>query len=318
MTLPPLGNLGYGAAALGNLYSRIDDDASHQTLSAAWNGGIRYFDTAPHYGAGLSERRLGDFLRTKDRSEFVISTKVGRLLVPNTRYQPGDRDSEGFDVDARMMRRWDFTEAGIRRSLEESLERLGLGSVDILFLHDPDVYSMKAALAEGLPALRKIQSEGMVKAVGVGSNSASALAELVQRSELDVVMMAGRYTLLEQPAVGDMLPRCMERGTRVVAAGVFNSGILATGTVPGTAHYNYGPAPAELLERAQRLAAVCRRHGVDLPAAALQFPLRHPAVCNVVIGARGAAQISGNILRMNSSVPDALWQDLHAEDLIPA
>ncbi|MHA7276038.1 aldo/keto reductase [Arthrobacter sp. Hz1] len=317
MTTLALGTLGYGAAALGNLYSRIDDDEAVSTLDAAWDGGIRYFDTAPHYGLGLSEKRLGAFLRTKLRSDFVLSTKVGRLLVDNPQFQPGNRDTEGFDVEARTLRRWDYSEAGIRRSLEESLTRLGVDSVDVLYLHDPEAHGLAAALSTALPALQKLKAEGLVQAVGVGSNSAEAVAALLAESELDVVMLAGRYTLLEQHALGTVLHLCEERGTRVVAAGVFNSGILARSAVPETAHYNYQRAPADLLHRARLLAGICRRYSVELPAAALQYPLRHPAVCSVVIGAHGADQMSSNIANMAAAIPEALWADLAAQGLVP-
>ncbi|MGY2747427.1 aldo/keto reductase [Arthrobacter sp. UYCu723] len=317
MTQLPLGPLGYGAAALGNLYSSMGDDAARRTLEAAWRGGIRYFDTAPHYGLGLSERRLGEFLRTRPREEFVISTKVGRLLEPNPDYQSGELDTGGFAVPARSTRRWDFTERGIRQSLEDSLDRLGIARVDILYLHDPDAYDMDAALKNALPALQRLKREGLVRAIGVGSNSAEALHTLIDRTELDLVMLAGRFTLLEQPALAGLLPRCVERGVGVVAAGVFNSGILAKAKVPAGAHYNYGPAPRELLSRARRLAAVCATFGVELPVAAIQYPLRHPAVRNVVIGARGAQQISANIAGMGRPLPQALWDALEAEGLIP-
>ncbi|KRE81777.1 aldo/keto reductase [Arthrobacter sp. Soil763] len=316
MTELSLGRLGYGAAALGNLYSHLGDEAALRTLEAAWQGGVRYFDTAPHYGLGLSERRLGAFLRTRPREDYVISTKVGRMLEPNPGYRPGDRDTEGFDVPARSIRRWDFTERGIRQSLEDSLERLGIPSVDILFLHDPDAYDMDAALRHALPALERLKSEGLVRAIGVGSNSAGALDTLVERADLDLVMLAGRYTLLEQHAAAGLLPRCLERGVGVVAAGVFNSGILARPRVPATAHYNYLPAPPELLSRARQLAAVCEDFGVELPDAAIQFPLRHPAVRNVVIGARGARQIDANIAAMNRPLPPELWEKFEAEGLI--
>lgn len=317
MTRPLLGRLGYGAAALGNLYSSMGDDAARRTLEAAWCGGIRYFDTAPHYGLGLSERRLGDFLRTRPREEYVISTKVGRLLEPNASYQPGALDTQGFSVPATSTRRWDFTERGIRQSLEESLDRLGISRVDILFLHDPDAYDMGSALRDALPALQRLKTEGLVRAIGVGSNSAESLHALIDRAELDLIMLAGRFTLLEQPALTGLLPRCVERGVGVVAAGVFNSGILAKAKVPAKANYNYGPAPQELLSRARRLAAVCAAFGVELPDAAIQYPLRHPAVHNVVIGARGAQQISSNIAGMDRMLPQDLWDALEDEGLIP-
>jgi D-threo-aldose 1-dehydrogenase len=317
MTLPGFGRLGYGAAAVGNLYSSLDDDSAHRTLEAAWDGGIRYFDTAPHYGAGLSERRLGRFLRTRERSSYVISTKVGRVLEPNRHYRRGDRDPAGFDVPATAERRWDYSPAGIRRSLADSLDRLGLNHVDILFLHDPDEYSLGAALRDALPELQRMRDEGLVQAVGVGCNSADALAELVAAADLDLIMLAGRYTLLEQPAADRLLPLCVERGVGVIAAGVFNSGILASQHVPPNAHYNYQQAPEALVQRARSLAAVCADHGVELPAAAMQFPLRHRAVQSVVIGARGSQQVSANISASGARIPEDLWRDLAAKGLVP-
>ena len=313
-----LGRLGYGAAALGNLYASMDDDDAQRTLECAWEGGVRYFDTAPHYGLGLSEQRLGTFLQQKPRADYAISTKVGRLLEPNHAYRPGDKDAEGFDVEARLVRRWDYSEAGIRKSLQSSLERLGLNRVDILFLHDPDLYNMEAALAKAIPALQRLKHEGLASAIGVGSNSASDLAQLVEAADLDVVMVAGRFTLLEQPALERLLPLCLERGTSVVAAGVFNSGILADSAVPAQSHYNYLPAPSTLVERARRLARICQHHGVALPAAALQFPLRHRAIHSVAMGARGAQQMSSNLAAMSAAIPAALWKELETNDLIPS
>lgn len=317
MTDSRLGPLGYGAAALGNLYQRLDEDCALRTLDAAWNGGIRYFDTAPHYGVGLSEKRLGRFLQGKNRSEYIVSTKVGRILKSNPYYKPGDRDTEGFDVEATHIRRWDFTEKGIRQSLSESLERLGLQSIDILYLHDPDAYDMDAAVAQALPALQRIKAEGLCRAIGIGSNSAEALATLISTADIDLIMLAGRYTLLEQTAASRLLPLCERRGIEVVTAAVFNSGILAKSSVPDDAKYNYEPAPKNILNRVRELAATCQAHGVELPSAALQYTLQHPTVNAVVMGARGEDQVNSNIANMNTHIPTSLWTDLEAAGLVP-
>ncbi|WP_166660193.1 aldo/keto reductase [Paenarthrobacter nitroguajacolicus] len=308
LELGKMGKLGFGGAGIGNLYRAIPDGEALATVLAAWDAGIRYFDTAPHYGLGLSEQRLGAVLRDKPRDEFVISTKVGRLLQPNP---SGGQDPEGFDVPATSRRVWDFSEAGIRHSIEDSLERLGLDHVDIAYLHDPDVHDLQAGISQGLPALEKLRSEGVVRAIGVGINSAEAALECIEAADLDLVMLAGRYTLLEQPSV-PLLDRCVERSTGVVSVGAYNSGLLARPDVPENAHYNYDQAPPDVLERARALAAICRDFGVELPTAALQFPLRHPAVVNVTAGATSPEQVTVNAARMEATVPEELWNALEA------
>ncbi|WP_457964231.1 aldo/keto reductase [Arthrobacter sp. D1-29] len=325
----PLGALGFGGAGIGNLYRAMPDTRATATVEAAWEAGIRYFDTAPHYGLGLSERRLGGVLRGKPRNEFVLSTKVGRLLVPHQGVLTGGTppdihaaedapgDPEGFDVPALSRRVWDFSEQGIRQSLEDSLERLGLDQVDIAYLHDADVHDLAAGIRDGLPALEKLRSEGLVRAIGVGINSAEAALECVEAANLDLVMLAGRYTLLEQPQV-PLLERCVEKGTGVVNVGAYNSGLLARQDVPDDAHYNYGQAPHEKIERARQLAGICARFGVELPTAALQFGLRHPAVVNVTVGATSPEQIRDNAARMAEEVPGELWAELLRQELIPS
>jgi D-threo-aldose 1-dehydrogenase len=308
LELGKMGKLGFGGAGIGNLYRAIPDGEALATVLAAWGAGIRYFDTAPHYGLGLSEQRLGAVLRDKPRDEFVISTKVGRLLQPNP---SGGQDPEGFDVPATSRRVWDFSETGIRHSIEDSLERLGLGHVDIAYLHDPDVHDLQAGISQGLPALEKLRSEGVVRAIGVGINSAEAALECIEAADLDLVMLAGRYTLLEQPSV-PLLDRCVERSTGVVSVGAYNSGLLARPDVPENAHYNYDQAPPDVLERARALAALCRDFDVELPTAALQFPLRHPAVVNVTAGATSPEQVTVNAARMEATVPEELWNALEA------
>jgi D-threo-aldose 1-dehydrogenase len=317
VNLPGLGRLGFGAAGIGNLYRAMDDDAAAATVGAAWDAGIRYFDTAPHYGLGLSERRLGAVLAARPRAEFVVSTKVGRILEPVDN-RSGARDGEGFDVPADTVRRWDPSESGIRRSIEESLERLGLEKIDIAYLHDPDVYDLEAGISQALPALEKLREEGLVKAIGVGANSADALRDCVQAADLDLIMLAGRYTLLEQPAAADLLPLCAERGVGVVNVGVYNSGLLARPEVPNTANYNYAPAPAPILAKARALASCCSEFGVELPAAALQFAANHPVVRTVVVGASGAAQITQTARRMAAEIPAGLWEAMVERGLLAA
>ncbi|WP_308170221.1 aldo/keto reductase [Acrocarpospora catenulata] len=295
---------GLGAAPIGNLFTALSDAEAFATVDAAWEAGIRFFDTAPHYGLGLSERRLGLALRDRPRGEFTLSTKVGRLLVPTS----GDaRDDQGFDVPATHTRVWDFSRDGVRRSLAESLERLGLDSVDIALIHDPD-HHWKEAVGEALPALAELRDEGVVKSIGVGMNQWPMLADFVRETEVDTVMLAGRYTLLDQSAAAELLPLCVERGVSVMAAGVFNSGILATHDPRGT--YNYVAAPPEVLARARRMAEVCERHGVTLPQAALAFPARHAAVSSVVVGMRSVDEVRQNMALATTPIPEALWPDL--------
>lgn len=312
-----LGPIGYGAASVGNLYREVSDSGANAALAAAWDGGIRYFDTAPHYGLGLSERRLGAFLRERPRDEFVVSTKVGRVLDPNPDFDGGDDLDFDFAVPNETVRRFDPSEAGVRRSIEESLDRLGLDRIDIAYLHDPDAYDLHRGLDEGLPALVRLRDEGLVGAIGIGTNRADAAARAVREGDLDLVMIAGRYTLLEQPALDDLLPLCEDRSVAVVAAAVFNSGLLATDTPAQTPRYNYGEVPAEILERTHALAAACRESGVALPAAALQYPLQHPAVRSVVVGSARAADVRQNIDRVHAPIPVGFWERLREQGLIP-
>ena len=307
--------LGFGAAQLGNLYQAIDEETAAAAVDGAWAAGIRYFDTAPHYGLGLSERRLGSALAGRPRDEFTVSTKVGRLLAP-TPHRAHLTDDQGFEVPADHRREWDFSADGVRRSLDSSLTRLGLDRVDIVLLHDPDEH-WEQAVRQAYPALHELRSQGVVGAIGAGMNQWQMLERFVTETDIDVVMLAGRYTLLEQPAVQTMLPRCLERGVAVLAAGVFNSGLLATDSPPGDANYNYRPAPAALHEKALRIAEVCRRHGVTLPQAAIGFAAAHPAVVSVVLGARSAEQVVRNAALFEAGVPQELWSALQAEGLIP-
>jgi D-threo-aldose 1-dehydrogenase len=296
--------LSFGGAAIGNLFTEVTDDEARAAIDAAWDGGIRTFDTAPHYGLGLSERRLGDALRHRPRAEYVISTKVGRLLEPAGVAGTPGRDTEGFAVPARYVRRFDFSADGVRRSLEGSLRRLGLDRVDIALIHDPDDHG-EQALREAYPALEKLRSEGTVKAIGVGMNEVALLTRFVTSTDIDVVLVAGRYTLLDRSAADALLPAAVLRGVSVIAGGAFNSGLLAAPR-PG-ATYDYNAASGELVARAIRLEQICARFGVPLRAAAARFPLTHPAVASVLIGARSAAEVTDAIRLRALDIPAALW-----------
>jgi D-threo-aldose 1-dehydrogenase len=304
--------LGFGGGPLGGLYRALDDAGAAEALTAAWDAGIRYFDTAPHYGIGHSERRFGDFLRTRPRDEFTLSTKVGRLLVPQ---DPDGRSDESFEVPATHRRVWDFSRDGVLRSVDDSLTRLGVDRVDVLFLHDAEKH-FDAALREGYPALAELRAQGVVGAIGAGMYHPGMLTTLVREADVDVVMLAGRYTLLRQPALDDLLPACAERGVSVLAAAVFNSGLLARSRPAPDATFDYAPAPPELLRRTHRIADVCEAHGVTLPQAALAFPLAHPVVAGIVVGMRSADEVRHNLESYAASVPATLWTDLRTEGLI--
>jgi len=309
-----LTELGLGAAQFGNLYRETTDDQAAGAVLAAWDAGIRYFDTAPHYGLGLSERRLGALLRKYPRDEYLVSSKVGRLLVPNPQ-GAGRMDDEGFAVPASTRREWDFSRDGILRSVEASLNRTGLDSIDIVYLHDPDDH-LEQALGEGIQTLIDLREQGVVRAVGAGMKQSEALAALIRAADVDLVMLAGRYTLLEQGAADDLLPLALERGVGVVIAGVYNTGLLSSERPSAGAKYEYEDAPTELIARANAIADVCERHDISLPTAALAFPLLHPAVVSVVVGVRDAAQVTSNVERYSTPIPAALWAELRAESLL--
>jgi D-threo-aldose 1-dehydrogenase len=313
VTTPSLTELCLGCAQLGNLYRAIGDDQAAATVDAALDAGIRSFDTAPHYGLGLSERRLGAALAGRTHEDYVVSTKVGRRLEPLD--SPYGRDDEGFDVAATHRRVWDFSRDGVLRSLEESLERLGLDRVDVVFLHDPDDHWTEA-VNEAYPALEELRAQGVVSSIGAGMNQSAMLADFVRHTDVDLLMLAGRYTLLEQGALDELLPLCVERGVGVVAAGVFNSGVLARDDPPADAKYNYGDASPEIVGRARRIAEICRRHEVSLPAAAIALPLAHPAVVSVCLGARSPEQIARNAELHRQPIPAGLWSELESEGLL--
>ena len=313
--------LGFGAAPLGNLYRAIGDDEAQAILEAAWETGVRYFDTAPLYGLGLSETRLNRFLRGKRRDDYVLSTKVGRLLevVP-----PGERTGIGKFFETPSRREvYDYTYDGVMRSLEFSLERLGVDRVDILYAHDLDrtvhgnaaQEKLEAFLASGYGALLKLREEGVIKAFGAGLNEWQACQWLAERGDLDLFLLAGRYTLLEQEALDGFLPLCVERGIGIVLGGPYNSGVLATGARPG-AFYNYAEAPQAVLDKVARIEAVCTRHGVRLVEAALNFPLMHPAMLSVIPGGQSVEQVKTNRAILDGRIPPELWQDLKADGLM--
>lgn len=304
---------GLGMAPLANLGRVIDESVAMEALEAAWNAGVRYFDTAPHYGVGLGERRLGAFLREKPRDEFILSTKVGRLLVEDP--AGTHTDDEGFAVQTTLRRERDYSADGVRRSIDESLERLGLDRVDVVFVHDPDEF-YREALDGAFPALDELRREGVVRSFGAGMNQTAMLTEFVRHTDLDIVMCAGRYSLLEQGALDDLLPAALDSSVSVVAAAVFNSGLLANERPAVATTYDYAPAPAALIARVNQLADVCERHGVGLPAAALQFALGHPAVATVCAGARSEAQVKRNVALFDVDIPAALWSDLAESGLI--
>ena len=304
--------LALGTAPLGNLFTPVASDDADATVRSALEAGLTYVDTAPHYGLGLAERRLGRVLAGLPRDRFVVSTKVGRLVRP---LAPGETaDPEGFADTPPAKRVWDFSGDGVRRSLEESLERLGLDRVDIVLVHDPDDHE-REAYEQAFPALIELRDQGVVTAVGAGMNQAEMLTRFVRDLDLDVVLVAGRYSLLDQRALAELLPTCAARGTAVVVGGVFNSGLLADPR-PG-ATFDYAPAPPELVERAARLAEVCARHGTPLRAAALAFPFGHPAVTSVLVGARSAAEVADAVAWFERPVPGELWAELVATGLLP-
>jgi D-threo-aldose 1-dehydrogenase len=302
--------VGLGGSQLGNIGRVSTDEQCAAAVDAAWRGGVRYFDTAPHYGLGLSERRLGALLSSYPRHEYAISTKVGRMLVPAPE-RARRLDDGGFAVPATHRREWDFTRDGILRSVEGSLERLGLDSLDIAYLHDPDDH-WEAASTTGIGALLELRDQGVVRAIGAGMNQSAMLAAFVATCDVDLVMLAGRYTLIDRHAQEDLLPLAIERGVAVVAAGVYNSGLLSRQEIAPDARFEYDTAPVDVLALARTVARLCAARGVELPEAAIQFPMRHPAVASVVIGARDGAQVEQSLARASRPIPPQLWSDIDA------
>ena len=315
--------LGFGCAPVGNLYHAISDAEARAALDLAWESGCRSFDVAPFYGLGLAESRLGAFLRERRGDRPTVSTKVGRYLV---RTDPGSRSAQGgfFDVPARKVV-FDYSYTGVMRSLEQSFERMGIDRIDVLLGHDVDVTTHGSVAASdaridefmegGYRALLELRRSGDVSAIGAGVNDWEVAEKLARRGDFDVFLVAGRYTLLEQGALDTFLPYCEQQGIGVIAGGPYNSGILATGAKAG-AFYNYAPAPVAVLERVRRIELVCARHGVPLPAAALQFVLAHPAIVSVIPGGAGRREVMQNASFLETVVPAQLWADLRSESLL--
>lgn len=313
--------LGFGGGPIGGLRKAVSDDDAAATLDAAWEAGIRYFDTAPLYGHGQSEHRLGDALRGRPCESFVLSTKVGRLLRPPSR---PDFDRHGFVGVPPLEVVYDYSRDGVLRSLDESLSRLRLDPPDIVLIHDIDRWThadnqpnmFRQALEEAFPALAELKAQGVIRAIGLGVNEAAPAEAFIQRADIDCVLLAGRYTLLEQGAAATFLPRCVERRVGVIVGGPYNSGILATGAVAGS-HYNYAAAPEDVRERVARLAAALAPFGVSLATAALHFPLRHAAVTAVIPGMISPQEVGVAAAALRSPVPEDAWAALQAAGLLP-
>jgi D-threo-aldose 1-dehydrogenase len=300
--------LGFGAAPIGNLFTEIAEDVARQAVDAAWDAGIRYFDTAPHYGLGLSEHRLGAALADRPRQDFVVSTKVGRILEPNSAPTGSDLSTGMFAVPDDLTRRLDYSASGVLWSMEASLARLGLDRIDVVLVHDPDDH-VDQTVDEAIPALISLREQGVIGAVGVGMNQWQAPLHILERTDIDVIMLAGRWTLLDRSGE-PLLEACAQRGASVLAAAPFNSGLLAqTGPIT-EGQFDYGPASDEILDRARYLARTATENGVLLPQTAVQFPLRHPATACVVAGMRSADQVTSAARWLNEPTPDGFWKEV--------
>ncbi len=318
--------LGFGGAPLGNLFAPVGDVDAHALVRHAFEAGVRYFDTAPHYGNGLSEHRIGAALREIPRDTYVLSTKVGRLLVPDA---AAPRNQHGYVDVLPFVQRWDYSYDGTLRSVEDSLQRLGFARIDYVYIHDVarDAHGddaprrFREAMDGAVPALSRLRAEGSIAGFGLGVNEVQVCIDALAHADLDVLLVAGRYTLLDQSALPELLPMCSKRGTRVVLGGPFNSGILATGARPRDgrpAYFDYAPAPPDIVARTAAVEALCAAHGVALKAAALQFPRTHPAVACVLAGARSTAELDENLALATLSIPAAFWRDLRSAGLISA
>jgi len=316
-----ISRIGFGGAPLGDLKRAPTDAGAREVLQAAWEAGIRYFDTAPFYGAGLSERRIGDFLRDKPRDSYTLSTKVGRLLVPDRAFAM-DRHGDPRAMPFRPV--FDFTYDGVMKSYDNSLQRLGLESIDILFLHDIGAFSQRERHAEtmrqaleggGIRALEELRSSGAVKAIGAGVNEWQIIDELMNHAHFDIFLLANRYTLLDQQVIDTLLPRVLHEGVAIVDGAPLNSGILATGPIPG-AQFDYAQASPEMIEKTRRIQELCSKHGTTLIRAALNFPLGHDAITAIIPGFSNVAEFNDNLAGYRKPIPDALWSELKAEGLL--
>jgi D-threo-aldose 1-dehydrogenase len=314
--------VGFGGAPLGNMYQEFSDEQARATVRAAYDAGMRLFDTAPLYGFGLSEHRVGEALRWLDRDSYVLSTKIGRLLRPK---DPKEVDGGLFKKILPFEGVYDYGYDGVMRSVEDSLQRLGVHRIDVLLIHDVDVWthgSEEARLARfrevmegGYRAMLRLREAGVVRAIGAGINEVRACEDFARAGDFDCFLLAGRYTLLEQGALDTLLPYCAEQDIALLSGGPYNTGILATGAVPG-AYYNYAPAPPEIMDRVRRIEAVCARHGVRLASAALRFPLGHPNVATLIPGARSPEEIAQNRAIFEVEIPSDLWAELKREGLL--
>jgi D-threo-aldose 1-dehydrogenase len=313
----PPGPLGFGGAPLGNMFDVVDEDTAEAALVAAWNSGVRYFDTAPHYGSGLSEHRFGRVLRRYPRDQFVLSTKVGRLL----RADPAAPENPPFVQGLPFRAHIDYSYDATMRSIEDSCQRLGLAQVDIAFVHDLAADHLGAAWEQqfevartgAFRALTQLRDQGVIKGWGLGVNRTEPCIRALEQADPDVFLLAGRYSLLNQPALERLFPLCAERGVHVVVGGPYNSGLLAGGR-----NFEYRAAPPEMVAKRDRIAAICARHGVDIRAAALQFCAAHPVVAAIIPGAKHASKVQENARLMTMPVPAALWDELRREQLIPS
>jgi D-threo-aldose 1-dehydrogenase len=313
------GPFGFGASSLGNLYEEISDDAAAEAVDAAWSLGVRYYDTAPFYGYGLSERRLGNALRHHPRDDYILSTKAGRLLLPADHAGIGD----GFRSAMPFRPVFDYSYDGVMRSFEDSLERLGLSRINLLLLHDlgrathggDHAHHFGQAVSGGFRALTKLRETGAVDAIGLGVNEVDICAESMAHADFDLFLIAGRFTLLDQGAA-PFYDRCRASDTGIIAAGVFNSGILATGAATDSAYHDYAPASADVLAKVAAIEAICQAHRVPLPAAALAFATSHPAVTQSLVGLRSSDQVKQTAKYVDAIIPAAFWQELQSCGLI--
>jgi D-threo-aldose 1-dehydrogenase len=316
--------LGFGAASMGNLYQAVSDETAQETLVSAIDMGLNLFDTSPRYGAGLSERRVGDALRSLPKDQYILSTKVGRLLKPDTKSDINQL-RHGFLTPMPFDAQYDYTYDGIIRSFEDSQQRLGLAEIDILLVHDIGAYThgdddkhyFNQFETSGYKALEELRKHGLIKAVGLGVNEVDICERVMNIGQFDCFLLAGRYSLLEQAPLHHFLPKCEAHGASIILGGPYNSGILATGvhgkSIP---HYDYAPAPQHIIERVEKIEAVCAQYQVNLAAAALQFPLGHSAVASVIPGLGSARRVQHTVELFNEVIPQEFWQTLKSESLL--
>ena len=308
--------LGFGGASMGNMYTVAHDDTAAEAIRTAYAAGIRYFDTAPMYGFGKSEHLYGSVLKDRPRDSFVLSTKVGRLIAAG---EPGPESEETPFVEINNVHSiFDYSRDGVLRSLDDSRKRLGIDRIDIVYIHDPDVNdAFKQALDEAFPALAELKRQGIIGAIGAGMNVADMLCDFARHADFDCFLLAGRYTLLDQIALKELLPLCQKKNISIVIGGAYNSGILATGPVKG-AYYNYAPAPPEILEKTRKIQQVCARYEVPMKAAALQFPFGHPTVVSNIPGVKTKERFEENLSLLSHPIPADFWEALKTENLLAA